>query len=307
MSELEPATSRTPNALLALPSSEARRRVQWLVRAARRLPLAAHDPRPSRRRPLQEGGLFREHRAYVAGDEARSVDWHVYARRRELVVKRTEPDERARFGLVLDLSSSVATSGEERTHLHRLLALALGSVALAQGHGVVLFALGPQGVETQAFEDAAALELFARACASAPSGGRGSLADIARASERLSRRPKSWIAISDFHPLDELERFLEGASRGACRLVHPTAKRDFAPLRRGLRRIADAERGGARWVLVTRGVAARYAELVRAHRERLSRIARERGAAAFEVDEGEPFELAAARILRGAVHRGGSA
>ncbi|MBL8899318.1 MAG: DUF58 domain-containing protein [Planctomycetes bacterium] len=305
MSELEPAPARTPNAQLALPSSEVRQRVQWLVRAARRLPLAAHDPRPSRRRPLQEGGLFREHRPYVAGDEARSVDWHVYARRRELVVKRTEPDERARFGLVLDLSSSVLACGAERERMHRLLALALGSVALAQGHGVVLFALGANGVATQAFEDPASLELFARACAGTPSGGRSSLGDVAGASERLARRPKSWIAISDFLPLDQLERFLRGAAGGACWLVQPTAKRDLLPLRLGLRRIADAERGGARWVLVTRGVAKRYGALVRAQRERFSRIARERGAAAFEVDEEEPFELAAARILRGTVHRGG--
>jgi uncharacterized protein (DUF58 family) len=281
--------------------------VQWLVRAARRLPLAAHDPRPARRRPPQAGGLFREHRAYVAGDEARSVDWHVYARRRELVVKRTEPDERARFGLVLDLSASVLAGGAERAQMHRLLALALGSVALAQGHGLVLFTLGAGGIGAQPFEEAAAQESFARAVATAEGGGRSGLAAALGASERLARRPRSWIVVSDFFPLEELQRFLEGASRGACLLVHPTAKRDLAPLARGLRRIADAERGGARWVLVTKGVAARYAALVRAHREGFAQLARERGAAAWEVDLEEPFELAAARILRGARAGGRSA
>lgn len=289
---------RTPNAELAPASAEVRRRILALVRTARRLPLAAHDPRPARRRFETEGGLFREHRSYVPGDEARHVDWNVYARRRELVVKRTEPDERARFGLVCDLSASVVALGDPRVALHRLLTMALGAVALAQGHGVVLLGLGPDGVERSDYDEPAQLEALLRRVAGFAQGGSTPLLDAVRAAERGSRRPKSWMVVSDFLPLDGAQRFLEGAATDGVLLVHPVAREDLQPLRRGLRRLSDAETGRSRWILVTRSTAARYAELVRAHREGLSRRARERGAACFELDVREPFDLGVARILQ---------
>ncbi|MHC5010913.1 MAG: DUF58 domain-containing protein [Planctomycetota bacterium] len=74
------------------------------------------------------GGLFSDHRAYVPGDDPRYVDWNVYGRLGDLVVKRFEAEENLHLLLCVDRSLSMAGA---KSRSARRLAGALGYLALA--------------------------------------------------------------------------------------------------------------------------------------------------------------------------------
>lgn len=74
------------------------------------------------------GALFADHRDYVPGDDLRYVDWHVYARLGDLVVKRFETEENLELLLCVDRSLSMEGA---KSLAARRLAAALGYLALA--------------------------------------------------------------------------------------------------------------------------------------------------------------------------------
>jgi uncharacterized protein (DUF58 family) len=76
---------------------------------------------------LGTSGLFADHRAYVAGDDLRYVDWNVYGRLGDLVVKRFEAEENVNLLLCVDRSLSM---GGAKAYAARRLAGALGYLAL---------------------------------------------------------------------------------------------------------------------------------------------------------------------------------
>ena len=55
---------------------------------------------------------FAEHRPYQPGDELRYLDWKVVGRRDRLYVKQYEEETNLRAMMVLDISRSMAWSGE---------------------------------------------------------------------------------------------------------------------------------------------------------------------------------------------------
>src|SRR5213593_2568109 len=50
---------------------------------------------------------FAEHRAYVAGDDIRRVDWKLWARTDRYYVKQYEADSNSNFSVLLDVSKSM--------------------------------------------------------------------------------------------------------------------------------------------------------------------------------------------------------
>lgn len=96
------------------------------VQRRRRIPGERHgDWRAAR---YGAGGLFADHRHYAPGDDLRYVDWNVYGRLGELVVKRFEAEENLNLLLCIDRSMSMDGAKSYRA---RRLAAALGYIALA--------------------------------------------------------------------------------------------------------------------------------------------------------------------------------
>ncbi len=60
-----------------------------------------------------EGMEFADHKEYSAGDDFRSIDWNVYARLNELVVKNFESQENLRLYVMLDTSASMNGASPE--------------------------------------------------------------------------------------------------------------------------------------------------------------------------------------------------
>ena len=87
----------------------------------------------AQKRTMQLGGgiEFADHRAYTAGDDLRYLDWNVFARHDELLIKRFQEEEDLHVYILLDCSRSMGMGSPPKFDLARHLAAALGYIALA--------------------------------------------------------------------------------------------------------------------------------------------------------------------------------
>ncbi len=111
-------------------------------------------PEPSRYRVGSVGGRyvgaddgtgieFRHHRPYVPGDDARQVDWQLFARSRRLYNRIRISELAPTLGIVLDVSASMRIPSFESKFLPALeLALALAFIGVESGY-MVQFATFP--------------------------------------------------------------------------------------------------------------------------------------------------------------------
>ena len=87
----------------------------------------------AQRRTMQKGaGIeFSDHREYAYGDDLRYLDWNIYARHGDLLLKRFQEDQDLHVYLLLDCSRSMAFGQPAKFDLARHLVAALAYIALA--------------------------------------------------------------------------------------------------------------------------------------------------------------------------------
>jgi uncharacterized protein (DUF58 family) len=150
-----------------------------------------------RTRRVGAGGEFVDHRTYVPGDDLRYVDWNVYFRLGDLVVKRFESVDAVRVLVALDRSASMAGA---KARDARRLAAALCHVAVRR-RDTARFAWlpalpGKPPVET--FRVASRLAPLFDALATTPDAGDTNLArDLSRVVAAAEKRGPA-VLISDF-------------------------------------------------------------------------------------------------------------
>ena len=118
----------------------------WPQRASGSRGIGAHASR-SRGAGLE----FAQYRAYEPGDEPRQIDWKLYARSDRFFVRESERESPLTVWLLLDTTASMAQADRARsgwTRLHGACALAacVAELALQQGDGFGLIAIGGDGV-----------------------------------------------------------------------------------------------------------------------------------------------------------------
>lgn len=87
----------------------------------------------AQRRTMQRGsGIeFSDHREYSPGDDFRYLDWNIFARHGDLLLKRFQEEQDLHVTLLLDCSKSMAYRNSEKFDLARHLVAALSYIALA--------------------------------------------------------------------------------------------------------------------------------------------------------------------------------
>jgi uncharacterized protein (DUF58 family) len=87
----------------------------------------------AQRRTMQLGGgiEFADHREYTPGDDFRYLDWNLYARHEELLLKRFQEEEDLHVYLLLDCSRSMAFGTPPKFDFARQVTAALAYIALA--------------------------------------------------------------------------------------------------------------------------------------------------------------------------------
>lgn len=201
---------------------------------------------------LGSGVLFADYREYVPGDDLRRLDWHVYARLGDLVVKRYEVEENLDLLLLVDRSLSMRGAKAVRA---RRLAGALGYIALAHLERVRLgwlpaLAGQPWREHTGRGRAAALLAELAEV----PDAGRTDLrAGVARALAATRRRGLA-VVVSDFYDpagaVESLARLKAHGQEVLALHVVDDADVEFAPGES--LRCVDAETGEEVRVDVTR-------------------------------------------------------
>lgn len=90
-----------------------------------------------RTKQLGAGIEFADHREYSPGDDLRYLDWNVYARSGDVLLKRFQEEEDLHVYVLLDVSRSMSA---EKFDYARRLAAALSYIALADMDRVSIFA-----------------------------------------------------------------------------------------------------------------------------------------------------------------------
>lgn len=87
----------------------------------------------AQRRTRQLGGgiEFADHREYTPGDDFRHLDWNVYARHGDLLLKRFQEEEDLHVYFLLDCSRSMGFGSPSKFDLARQVAAALAYIALS--------------------------------------------------------------------------------------------------------------------------------------------------------------------------------
>ena len=228
--------------------------------AAKRLRLSL-DPR--RRRHGQGNRLgagpgasleFHDHRAYVAGDDLRHLDWGVYARTDQLVLRRHRVEVSPILEILLDVSLSMDAHPGRFAHCCALAAL-LATLAEQDGGRPRLWLLGA-GARRLGGEDPWRAGL--RQAAAAGAAGLDQ--------RHLACQPGSdRIVISDGMCPTPGRQLIDQLGRGAGRItaIHCLVAAERDPAVAGPVHLQDAEHGGRDSILDEAAVADYRARLLR--------------------------------------------
>ncbi len=124
---------------MALFDSEFLKRLEYLSLISKRV---FRGQLLAQRRTKQLGGgiEFADHRQYSSGDDLRYLDWNIYARYGDLLLKRFQEEEDLHVYILLDVSPSMNTGSPNKFDYARQVAAALAYIALADLDRVAIHA-----------------------------------------------------------------------------------------------------------------------------------------------------------------------
>jgi uncharacterized protein (DUF58 family) len=249
------------------------------------------------------GAEFVDYRRYAAGDDLRRIDWHVYARLRELLVRTAPREARVWLSLLLDTSASMDDGEPNKLHYGRRLAALLGAVALLRADAVRLHVLSDgdavAGAKLDAIGMLSVLETEARRL---PAGRTTRLASSIRRAREADEPPEIAVLISDgLVPPDDLAEALAELGRAgrSTAMLHVLDPAERAAGEAGNVQLRDRETGQEMQLAITEQVQERYAERYERLRSQTEDLCRRNGIAYTAAPTTtEPLELllASARI-----------
>ncbi|MDF1755772.1 MAG: DUF58 domain-containing protein [Verrucomicrobiales bacterium] len=177
---------------------------------------------------------FAEHKAYNQGDQIEHIDWRVYAKTRDVYVRRYREETDMAIYLVVDMSGSMAYQGKGKEPKFQRVARIAASLAylmIHQGDKVSLTLyhdkiekfLPPAGTRRHLHEIVSALEYANR-----EQTNKTSLADVLNECGAMFKKKGRIVVLSDFFEepeaiFDSLGRFLH---RGFEILLYQIMDRD---------------------------------------------------------------------------------
>jgi uncharacterized protein (DUF58 family) len=171
-----------------------------------RRPIAGGRPGRHRSRAAGLGQDFRDHRAYVPGDDPRLLDWRAAARRDALVLRQAEAEQELRLCVLLDAGGGMAygEGSQRKWDVARTLAAALCWLALRQGDRAGLAIGRERRIERELLRpagSAARAEAIARALGRTEPHGVAPVAELLGAALVEGPRAALVVLISDLWDL----------------------------------------------------------------------------------------------------------
>ncbi|MCH9680608.1 MAG: DUF58 domain-containing protein [Deltaproteobacteria bacterium] len=278
-------------------------RLELLQVIARRL-FRGRQRSERKTRKVGSGLEFADHREYSPGDDIRYLDWTVWIRLHQALIRLFEEDEDLPIRIVIDVSDSMGTSDGAKLRYAMQVGAALAYVGLANldrvgitcasgKHHTTLPAVRGKGRIFRVFE-------FLR------TAERGGPTDIRAMCSRVaaeSRKPGLTVVLSDFY---DLEGAFEGLNMLRVRKHEPVAVQiidpaEADPTHSGLRgdvQLVDVEGGVHRDVTLSARSLTAYAEAHRRFCEQLEASCRSRGIFATQASLDVPFDDMVLRLFR---------
>ncbi len=180
--------------------SEFLKRLEYLSLVSRRV---FRGKLLAQRRTKQLGGgiEFADHREYSPGDDLRYLDWNVYARSGEFLLKRFQEEEDLHVYILLDVSHSMSHGSNEKFDYARRVAAALSYIALADLDRVSItaYADNVRGVLPITRGKDRILSVLRFLEDLEPAGNGTRLNEVARSLVHRSQRTGLVIILSDFY------------------------------------------------------------------------------------------------------------
>ncbi len=261
----------------------------------------------AQRRTMQTGGgiEFADHREYVVGDDLRYLDWNVYARHGDLLLKRFQEEEDLHVYVLLDASASMNRGDESSPNkftLARQIAAALSYIALADLDRVSIIAYDDRVRATMPLmrgkNNVLSLLRFLEALECG-----GEKTDLrAVVGEFVQRAPRTGLAlvVSDLY---DQEGFREGVDRLRYARFEPHViqihtQEEAAPKLLGDVELVDCETGVAKKVTVTERKLRQYKTLFDQFIRDIEAYCQTHGLSHTRTTTDVPFDAVLLRMMR---------
>jgi uncharacterized protein (DUF58 family) len=249
---------------MALFDSEFLKKLEYLSLVSRRV-FRGSILAQRRTRQLGGGIEFADHREYAPGDDFRYLDWNVYARHDELLLKRFQEEEDLHVYILLDCSRSMAFGDPPKFDYARRVAAALAYIALADLDRVAIVAFSGEVVADLPLTRGKAriLSLLKFLEGLEPRGDVTDLSRLATGFVHRNQRRGLAVIVSDLYDPGGFERGLDllRHHRYEPHVVQVYDRREAEPNLLGELELLDVESGGIRKVTVTERSLRQYREI----------------------------------------------
>jgi len=237
----------------------------------------------AQRRTMQMGsGIeFSDHREYTTGDDFRYLDWNVYARHGDLLLKRFQEEQDLHVYLLLDCSRSMGFGDPPKFDLARQLTAALAYIALADLDRVAVLAFAQNTVAEFPLTRGKAriLPLMRFLEGLEVAGEDTNLAKAAGELVHRGRRAGLAVVISDFFDPRGFQAGLDQLRyrRFGGHVLQLYAPREADPMLLGDVELLDVETNSLRKVTVTEKNVRAYKRLFAEHQAAVRDYSRDHG------------------------------
>lgn len=244
---------------------------------------------------------FKDFREYSPGDDPRTVDWSIYARVGELVVKLFRQEQELDLWVLLDRSASMAFGEPSKFDLGRQLAAALAYIGMCNmdSASVTPFdealtvgrnRLRGRGQVFRLLDYLRDLE----------ADGRTDLRAATKAFVSRVRRPGLVVIISDFYGLQESRQALDQLRyfKHEIFVIQTVTSWELDPPIRGELRLVDAESGGHADLVISDSMLRRYRRAFESFSEDLKRSSMQRAIGYAMARTDVPFDQFLVKVLQ---------
>lgn len=260
----------------------------------------------AQRRTMQLGGgiEFADHRDYTPGDDFRYLDWNVFARHGELLLKRFQEEQDLHVYFFLDCSRSMAFGEPPKFDFARQVCAALAYIALADLDRVSVIAFAGDIVGefplTRGKERVLMLLRFLEALECT-----GEVTDLARVATGFVHRGQRTglaIVVSDLYDPAGYQRGIDllRHRRYEPHLIQVHDRQEAEPRFLGDMELQDVETDSRRKVTVTERNLRQYRRIYTDFLESMQRYSRTYGIGCTQTSTEIPFDELILRMMRAA-------
>lgn len=288
---------------MALFDSEFLKKLEYLSLVSRRL---FRGSLLAQRRTMQTGGgiEFANHRDYSHGDDFRYLDWNVFARHGDLLLKRFQEEEDLHVYLLLDCSRSMAFGTPPKFDLARQIVAALAYIALADLDRVAVIAFADDIIAdfplTRGKDRILTLLKFLEGLEV-----QGADTDLGRVVKAFTQRPQRRglaVVVSDLFDPNGYERGLDLLRYRNYELhaVQLHDRLEAEPNLLGELELVDIESDHGQKVTITESALKKYHKLFADFQESLKKYGRKYGVGLTQTQCDVPFDELILKMMRAA-------